>query len=263
MKTRTSLKFLTLALAAVSFASLGHNAYAAGGIFGSDDGLQLNGGAFTFYENSLQGDGRHNPLVSGGVTAAPTLVTTGLPASLGTFNPFAGDTLFLIGGEALTFKNGSTDVTGAFVNYSIDGGSFSSISLTFNEDNVNGNGGDQRWANTNFSIDLLAGQSLGTHTLSFYVSATTNGSRCRSSRLRQCRRRELQHQLHRRAGTEHLGDDAGRPGRARRRAAPPPPPRLGTWPNDPRDLAFRRPHGIFSCGLFLSAESAALFLINS
>ncbi|MBA3352106.1 MAG: PEP-CTERM sorting domain-containing protein, partial [Blastocatellia bacterium] len=58
---------------------------------------------------------------------------------------------------------------------SIDGGAFSSISLTFNEDDVNGADGDQRWANTNFSIDLLAGQSLGTHTLSFYVSATTNG----------------------------------------------------------------------------------------
>ena len=175
MKTRASLKFLALALAAVSFAGLGHNAYAGAGIFGSDDGLRLNGGAFTFYENSLQGDGRHNPLVSGGVTASPTLVTTGLPASLGSFNPFAGDSLLLIGGEALTFKSGATDVTGAFVNYSIDGGSFSSISLTFNEDNVNGTANDQRWANTNFSIDLLAGQSLGTHTLSFYVSATTNG----------------------------------------------------------------------------------------
>lgn len=175
MKTRASLKLLAIALAAVSFAGLGHNAYAGAGIFGSDDGLQLNGGAFTFYENSLQGDGRHNPLVAGGVTAAPTLVTAGLPADLGSFNPFAGDTLFLIGGEALTFKNGATNVTGAFVNFSIDGGAFSSISLTFNEDNVNGAGGDQRWANTNFSIDLLAGQSLGTHTLAFYVSATTNG----------------------------------------------------------------------------------------
>ncbi len=175
MKTRASLKLLTLALAAVSFAGLGHSAYAGAGIFGTDDGLQLNGGAFTFYENTLQGDPRHNPLVGGGVTAAPTLVTTGLPASLGSFNPFAGDSLLLIGGEALTFKNGGTDVTGAFVNYSIDGGAFSSISLTFNEDNVNGAGGDQRWANTNFAIDLLAGQGLGTHTLAFYISATTNG----------------------------------------------------------------------------------------
>lgn len=166
---------MALAITAAGFASMSGNAFAGAGIFGTDDGLQLNGGAFTFYENSLQGDLRHNPLVSGGVTAAPTLVTTGLPASLGTFNPFAGDSLFLIGGGVLTFKNGATDVTGAFVNYSIDGGTFSSISLTFNEDNVNGAGGDQRWANTNFSIDLLAGQGLGTHTLAFYISATTNG----------------------------------------------------------------------------------------
>lgn len=176
MKTRASLKLIALALAAVSFAGLGHNADAGAGIFGSDDGLQLNGGAFTFYENSLQNDGRHNPLVVGGVTGGPTLVTTGLPASLGSFNPFTGDTLLLIGGEALTFKNGATDVTAAFVNYSIDGGTFSSISLTFNEDNVNGAGGDQRWANTNFTLDLLAGQGLGLHTLSFFVSATTNSN---------------------------------------------------------------------------------------
>jgi hypothetical protein len=169
------VKLIALALTAAAFLGLHSNARAGAGIFGSDDGLQLNGGAFTFYENSLQNDGRHNPLVSGGVTGGPTLVTTGLPASLGSFNPFAGDSLLLIGGEALTYKNGMSDVTGAFVNYSIDGGSFSSISLTFNEDNVNGNTGDQRWANTNFAIDLLAGQSLGTHTLSFYVSATTNG----------------------------------------------------------------------------------------
>ncbi len=138
MKIRASLKLTALALAAISFAGLGHNAYAGAGIFGSDNGLQLNGGAFTFYENTLQGDGRHNPLVVGGVTAGPTLVTTGLPGSLGSFNPFTGDSLLLIGGEALTFKNGGTDVTGAFVNYSIDGGAFSSISLTFNEDSVNG-----------------------------------------------------------------------------------------------------------------------------
>lgn len=175
MKIRNAIRFTALALVAVGFGALGNHAYAGAGVFGSDDGLQLNGGAFTFYENSLQNDGRHNPLVTAGVTSGPTLVTTGLPSSLGTFNPFAGDTLLLIGGEALTFKNGMTDVTGAFVNYSIDGGAFSSISLTFNEDNVNGAGGDQRWANTDFAIDLLAGQSLGMHTLSFYISATTNG----------------------------------------------------------------------------------------
>ncbi|HEY3663673.1 MAG TPA: hypothetical protein VGL24_11015, partial [Chthoniobacterales bacterium] len=136
MKTRASLKLIALALTAASFVVLGNHAYAGAGIFGSDEGLTINGGAFTFYENSLQGDSRHNPLVAGGVTGGPTLVTTGLPASLGSFNPFAGDSLLLIGGEALTFKNGATDVTGAFVNFSIDGGAFSSISLTFNEDNV-------------------------------------------------------------------------------------------------------------------------------
>ncbi len=175
MKTRDLIKLFVLAIVATGFVSLGNDAFAAAGIFGSDDGLQLNGGAFTFYENSLQGDNRHDPLVSGGVTGAPTLVTTGLPGGLGTFDPSMGDSLLLIGGEALTYKNNGTDVTGAFVNYSIDGGAFSSISLTFNEDNVNGATGDQRWANTDFSIDLLNGQSLGTHTLAFYISATTDG----------------------------------------------------------------------------------------
>ena len=175
MKTRNALKLIALSLTTAGFLGLQNHAQAAAGIFGSDDGLRLNGGAFTFYENSLSGDGRHNPLVTGGVTVGPTLVTTGLPASLGSFNPFAGDTLLLIGGEALTFKNNGTDVTGAFVNYSIDGGVFSSISLTFNEDNVGGGTGDQRWANTDFAVDLLSGQTLGTHTLSFYISATTNG----------------------------------------------------------------------------------------
>jgi hypothetical protein len=176
MKASNSIKCLAVAIAAAGFVGSGDNAYADGGIFGSDEGLQLNGGAFTFYENTLQTDPRHAPLVSGGVTAAPTLVTPGLPASLGNFNPFTGDSLLLIGGEALTFKNGPTDVTGASVNYSIDGGAFSSISLTFNEDNVTGMSGDQRWANTNFAINLLSGQSMGTHTLSFYISATTNGN---------------------------------------------------------------------------------------
>ena len=72
MKTRHSVKLIALALTAAAFLGLHSNARAGAGIFGSDDGLKLNGGAFTFYENSLQNDGRHNPLVSGGITLPQT-----------------------------------------------------------------------------------------------------------------------------------------------------------------------------------------------
>ena len=94
----------------------------------------------------------------------------------------SSDLLILDGGEALTFKNNGggisgTDVTGTFVNYSIDGGSFTGLSLLFNQDNVSGNNnGDQRWASDTYSINVLAGLGYGTHTLTFYTSGSTNGA---------------------------------------------------------------------------------------
>lgn len=149
------------------------------GIFGTDIGLKsnlFNSGGNTFFEADLLGDGRHAPIASGSVTLPVTLNTTGFNGlNLGNFNPGAGDTLILIGGEALTFKNTGTDVTGTFINWSIDGGGFTGFSLGFNEDNVNAAGGDQRWASTDGNINLLTGLGLGQHTLTFFASgATTN-----------------------------------------------------------------------------------------
>jgi hypothetical protein len=45
-----------------------------------------------------------------GSEAAPIL-------NLGTFNPALGNTLTLTGGSLLTFKNGGSDVTGAFLDF--------------------------------------------------------------------------------------------------------------------------------------------------
>src|ERR1700761_175869 len=95
--------------------------FADTGIFGTDLGLEsnlINGGTPTFFEADLLGDSRHAPIASGAVTLPVDLNTSGFNGlNLGTFNPSAGDTLTLVGGEALTFKNNGggpsgTDVTG-------------------------------------------------------------------------------------------------------------------------------------------------------
>lgn len=173
-------KFALLASLALSTVAFGDT-----GIFGSDIGLTsnlFNSGGNTFFEATLLGDGRHAPLAGAFVTLPVTLDTSGFNGlNLGTFNPGAGDTLILIGGETLTFKNGGTgatgtDVTGTFLNYQIDSGGFTAISLGFNEDNVNTAPGDQRWAATNNSVDLLNALSPGTHQLTFFTSGSTNGS---------------------------------------------------------------------------------------
>lgn len=161
---------ICILLAAVDHAS------AAAGIFGSDIGLQsnnINSGTITFFEADLLGDSRHAP-----ATNTPVLLDArgfnGL--NLGTFNPLAGDTLLLVGGETLTYKNDSSDITSSALSYSIDGSNtFSNINLPFNQDKVNGTAGDQRWALTSGTVDILANLGVGNHTLTFYTSATTNG----------------------------------------------------------------------------------------
>ena len=176
--------FALISVAAVSLLA-SSRLFADTGIFGTDLGLEsnlINGGTPTFFEADLLGDSRHAPLASGAVTLPVDLNTSGFNGlNLGTFNPSAGDTLTLVGGEALTFKNNGggssgTDVTGTFVNYSIDGGSFMSLSLPFNEDNVSGTSGDQRWASDTYDVNVLTGLSLGTHTIAFFASGTTNGN---------------------------------------------------------------------------------------
>jgi hypothetical protein len=93
--------------------------------------------------------------------------------NLGTFT-LGTDSLTFAGGEVLTFKSGSDNFTGADVYYSIDNGSFVQIPLSFNEDNVAGSTGDQRWYIDTNTGNLISGLSAGSHTLSFYFDATDN-----------------------------------------------------------------------------------------
>jgi len=159
------------------------------GIFGTGIAITSDiGGTSTFnlYEITLLNDSRLAPNTSGGGSSlgAPTLVNTsngsgtstwatgasGQPTigpSLGTYTPGV-DTLTLNGGELLTWKNGGADVTGTQVFYQVDGGLFNQINLAFNQDNVNGNGGDQRWYTDGANVNLLNGLSAGTHTVTVY-----------------------------------------------------------------------------------------------
>ena len=172
------MKKVSLIIAAASFAIASASTLsAASGIFGASVVLD-NNGTTTLYELSLLGDARHNPsgfsptlnTVGRGSTAAPS-------PNLGSFDPIS-DTLDFKGGGALTFKNGGSNVTGANVYYKIDNNAYSSaFSLGFNEDNVGGNTGDQRWYSEGSSIDLLSGLSNGTYTLSVYLDAgSTDGT---------------------------------------------------------------------------------------
>lgn len=160
------MKKTSLLIAAASFLVAASSLNAASGIFGT--GVTItNKGTVTLYESTLLGDSRHAPFGS-----SPALNTTGFDSvDLGIFDTTTSDSLVLNGGGILTFKNGTDDVTGASIFYSIDGGSFSSIALSFNEDNVSGSGGDQRWYIQDSSIDLLSGLSSGAHTISVYFEA--------------------------------------------------------------------------------------------
>jgi hypothetical protein len=151
----------------------GSVAFSASGIFGTGTAL-TNNGTLTFYQTTLLGDSRHQP--SG---ASPTQNSAGLDGlDLGEFDPANGDSLTIGGGGVLTFKNGGSDVTGATVFYSVNGGAEVALGLGFNEDNVSGVGGDQRWYSDGAGADLLAGLSNGDHTLTVRYEATNteNGS---------------------------------------------------------------------------------------
>ncbi len=93
---------------------------------------------------------------------------------IGDFETGEGDSLVLLGGEAKTWKNGPSDVTGAtfhYVVYPVDGtpNSFATIDLPWASDD---GGGDQTWNTAEESIDLLDALSRpGTYRLAFYVSA--------------------------------------------------------------------------------------------
>ncbi|TDM06891.1 MAG: hypothetical protein C4K60_16280 [Ideonella sp. MAG2] len=98
-----------------------------------------------------------------------------------------GATATISGGELLTWKNGGSDVTGAVLNWRVDGGAWQSISIgftsnaTFNDaaGNTFTNGGDQKWAQlSNTTTNFLSGLAAGNHTLDIYFNSNTNeGSR--------------------------------------------------------------------------------------
>jgi hypothetical protein len=159
--------------------------FASSGIFGTGVVISSNVGgapALDLFEMTLLGDSRHAPAIPGDggeSLGAPTLINTtdgsistwadSSNPSLGTFDPFTGDTLTLDGGEMLTFKNGGSNVSGADMFYSINGGAFQDATLAFNQDNVNGSTGDQRWySDTAADANLLSGLSNGTYTLAVY-----------------------------------------------------------------------------------------------
>ncbi len=145
-------------------------AFAGSGIFGSYIVLNINGAGNTFYDLS---SATINPDFGG--------------ANLGTFNPGAGNTLVLGGGEVDTFKNGSDNVLSGIINYRIYSGAaplFTPLNEPFRDQNpaFGTNPGDQRWgqggANPFLTTNLLAGLTPGTYTFEAFASSgvdTTGG----------------------------------------------------------------------------------------
>ncbi|MDX9953373.1 MAG: hypothetical protein RBT75_04725, partial [Anaerolineae bacterium] len=86
--------------------------------------------------------------------------------------------LMLNGGEVKTYKNNGTNITSARLYYRIypsgnPSGSFTAINLLWAADLGNG---DQKWATSTASIDLLNGLNDGTYVLEIYYEASTNGA---------------------------------------------------------------------------------------
>ena len=146
-----------IAIAAIIAAG---NTYAGSGIFESYGIIKINASTSVYYDMQA---------------------TTGNPdfqgASFGTFDTTVGNTLTLVGGEIKTFKNGGSDVTGAFFDYRVfkvgdTPGSFIEFGLPFNSDI--GGDGDQKWDKTNQNANLLTGLSNGNYTLEVFARATSS-----------------------------------------------------------------------------------------
>ena len=162
------------------------SAFADSGIFGSGVELNANGAANnTLYALNDNGTTRLTPTGST-ATLDETSWMNGSDASpklnLGTFDITMGQTLTLDGGSLLTFKNNNnntnSNVTGAFLDYRIftqgsPSGLFTEVSLPFNQDNVSGNAGDQRWSTESLTVNLLAGLPNGNYELSVFLRETS------------------------------------------------------------------------------------------
>jgi|GEM_PF-2725229 len=113
------------------------------------------------------------------------------PSTPGIFLP--SESFFIRGGEMNVFKNGSGNVTGGALFWSIDGGASGSIPLPFSDDCPNGypntfagggscfnyggtSGTDQRWRETTAAVDLIqeVGGVAGTYDLRLYTEVYTD-----------------------------------------------------------------------------------------
>jgi hypothetical protein len=89
-------------------------------------------------------------------------------------------TLTLNGAEIRTFKNGTGDVTGAFLYYSIyeassSGGSFTEVSIPFSDDDLgDGPGGNQLWKTSALGTDLISGLTNGNYKFEVFFKISTN-----------------------------------------------------------------------------------------
>jgi hypothetical protein len=151
-------KFIPFVL---GFILLSGSAFAATGVFGGYIDLSINGTA-QFYKLENPDDNTTPPFGN---------------VNFGLFDPSLGQTFVLKGGEADTFKNGASNVTGAFLNYRIyptgsPSGAFSNLNLPFNSDL---GGGNQKWQTIAATTNLLAGLPNGNYTLEVYVNSTTSG----------------------------------------------------------------------------------------
>lgn len=178
------IKKFGLVLVAGSLTFINLSAYASSGIFGSGVELNANGALTnTLYALDNTGTTRLTPTGSTATLDQTSWANGSEPVpvlNLGAFNPGAGQSLTLTGGSLLTFKNSGSDVTAAFLDFRIftpvgtPSGSFTEISLPFNQDNVGGNTGDQRWATEASSVNLLTGLVNGSYELGVFLRETSS-----------------------------------------------------------------------------------------
>lgn len=98
--------------------------------------------------------------------------------NLGSFTN--GSSYLLNGGEIKTWKNSGSDVTGAYLFYRIyktgssPSSSYNGISLSFAENDIDGTSGNQKWATSTETINMLNGLAAGDYTIEIYFQATTS-----------------------------------------------------------------------------------------
>jgi hypothetical protein len=144
-------------------------AWAGTGVFGSYLAIDPDGpgaAAATWYGASQPGS---------------NLLTAFNGVNLGSF--LLGSTATLAGGELLSWKNGTGNVTGGVLRWRVDSGAFQDIVINFTANstftdragNTFSNAGDQRWASlATTSTNFLSGVAAGAHTLQVYFTAFTN-----------------------------------------------------------------------------------------